>query len=252
VTTDATGRGATLYPAIDLRGGRCVRLQQGSVERETVYREDPFAVAEEFVKGGAEWIHVVDLDAAFGEGSNRALVLELARRVPARVQAGGGYRSEHDLEEAMAGSVARVIIGTAALESPELVRRAVSRWGAERIAVGLDARGRRPAVRGWREESTGDLFDLARGLADLGVATFLYTDISRDGMMEGPNLPMSIELAESSGADVLVSGGVSSIEDIDAVRVSAAAHYGIAGVVVGRAIYEGRIDVKEAVLRLRG
>lgn len=245
-------RGIDLFPAIDLRRGRCVRLERGEADRETAYGDDPREVAAGFAAAGATWVHVVDLDAAFGDGSNRALIRELAAGSGLRVQTGGGLRSEVDLEEVLGAGAARAVIGTAAIEDPELVRRAVERWGAERIAVGLDARGRRPAVRGWTEESSRDLFDLGRSLADLGVRTFIYTDIDRDGMMMGPNLPLSIELAESSGAQVIVSGGIRGVEDVEAVAEAARSGAPLSGVITGKAIYEGRLDVAEAVQRIRG
>ena len=241
-----------LLPAIDLRRGRCVRLEQGLAERETVYDADPLSRARTFVAEGAEWIHVVDLDAAFGDGSNRKLIAQLATDSRARVQTGGGLRKLEDLEEVLDSEVARVVIGTAAIENPELAGEAVRRWGAERIVVGLDARGRTPAIRGWREDSDSDLFDLGLRLAELGVQTFLYTDISRDGMMEGPNLPMSIELSQHTGADVLVSGGVGSMQDINAIREAHKLHHGIVGVVVGKAIYEGKVGVRDALATLKG
>jgi phosphoribosylformimino-5-aminoimidazole carboxamide ribotide isomerase len=250
--TDVARREIVLYPAIDLRGGRCVRLEQGEAERETIYDHDPLRVAADFARDGVEWIHVVDLDAAFGEGSNRGTIVEVARECGVRVQTGGGIRSEADLEEVLQGSVARAVIGTAAIERPDLVGAAVRRWGPERIAVGLDARGRTPAVRGWREESGEDLFDLASRLTELGVTTFVYTDISRDGMFSGPNVEMAGELAASTGAEVIVSGGVGRPRDLDAVREAGEANPGIAGVIVGKAIYEGRITVADAVRRLRG
>lgn len=242
----------TLFPAIDLRRGRCVRLEQGAAERETVYNSDPFQVAEEFARAGAEWIHLVDLDAAFGEGSNRELIRQLAESVPLRIQTGGGLRSEADLEEVLGGPIGRAVIGTAAIENPELVRRAVQRWGAERIAVGIDARGRRPAVRGWREESEVDLFDLGRSLAALGVRTLIYTDIERDGMLAGPNLETSAELAERTGVEVVVSGGIGGPADLRALAAAAEQQPGIVGVIAGKAIYEGRIDLQEALEALRG
>jgi phosphoribosylformimino-5-aminoimidazole carboxamide ribotide isomerase len=244
-------RALTLFPAIDLRRGRCVRLEQGASDRETLYATDPFQVAEDFARQGAEWVHVVDLDAAFGEGSNRELIRRLAESAPLKVQTGGGLRSEADLEEVLEGPVQRAVIGTAAVENPELVARAVERWGADRIAVGLDARGRQPAVRGWREGSGADLFDLARSLTDLGVRTLIYTDIDRDGMLSGPNLDTAAELARRSGAEIVVSGGVGRTEDLNEI-VAAAAHSAIVGVIVGKAIYEGRVDVASALQLLRG
>jgi phosphoribosylformimino-5-aminoimidazole carboxamide ribotide isomerase len=245
-------RPVTLFPAIDLRGGRCVRLEQGSPDRQTVYSSDPLDVAQTFARYGAEWIHVVDLDAAFGEGTNRRLIVDLAGASGIKIQTGGGLRTIDDLEEVLDGPVARAVIGTAAIEKPDLVRESIARWGPDRIAVGIDARDRRPAVRGWREDSSEDLFDLALRLAHSGVATFIYTDISRDGVFAGPNLQVSAELADRTGADVIVSGGVGTIEHLDAVAETAREHTGITGVIVGKAIYEKRITVADALRRLKG
>jgi len=236
-----------LYPAIDLRRGRCVRLEKGRADRETVYGGDPHGVAAGFVAAGARWIHVVDLDAAFGDGSNRALIRDLAASAGARVQTGGGLRSEADLAEVLESGAARAVIGTAAIENPALVRAAVERWGAERIAIGLDARGRRPAARGWTEESGTDLFDLARSLVDLGVRTIIHTDIERDGMMMGPNLELSAELAAHAGAEVIVSGGMRGMKDVHAVAAAAREGRGIAGAIIGKAIYEGALDLRAAL-----
>lgn len=236
-----------LYPAIDLRRGRCVRLEKGRADRETVYGGDPHGVAAGFVAAGARWIHVVDLDAAFGDGSNRALIRDLASSLDVRVQTGGGLRSEADLDEVLASGVARAVIGTAAIEDPELVRRAVARWGPERIAVGLDARERKPAARGWLEESGTDLFDLAGTLVEAGVRTFIHTDIERDGMMMGPNLSLSAELAAHSGAEVIVSGGMRGMQDVEAVAAAAREGRRIAGAVMGKAIYEGALDLRAAL-----
>lgn len=250
-TTEAGAGGVTLFPAIDLRRGRCVRLEQGAADRETAYSSDPFEVAAEFARQGAEWVHVVDLDAAFGEGSNQELIRRLADSVPLRVQSGGGLRSEADLERVLDGPVRRAVIGTAAVENPDLVARAVARWGEDRIAVGLDARGRRPAVRGWREESGEDLFTLAASLVAKGVKTLIYTDIERDGMLAGPNLPAAADLARESGAEVVISGGVGGLPDLEAIARAGRDHPGIVGVIVGKALYEGHIDVAGALARLR-
>jgi phosphoribosylformimino-5-aminoimidazole carboxamide ribotide isomerase len=240
-----------LYPAIDLRRGRCVRLEKGEASRETVYGDDPLAVARSFVEAGAEWVHVVDLDAAFGTGSNRALIRELVGATPLRVQTGGGLRSDADLAEVLGTGAARAVIGTAAIEDPDLVRRAVERWGADRIAVGLDARGRRPAARGWTEESGTDLFDLAASLVALGARTIIHTDIERDGMLSGPNLALSAALAAASGAEVIVSGGMSGMADVESAADASSEGRGIAGAIIGKALYEGRIDLAEAVRRAR-
>jgi phosphoribosylformimino-5-aminoimidazole carboxamide ribotide isomerase len=195
---------------------------------------------------------VVDLDAAFGDGSNRALIRRLVAETPLKVQTGGGLRSEDDLAEVLDAGAARAVIGTAAIEDPELVRRAVERFGADRIAVGLDARGRRPAARGWTEESGTDLFDLARRMVELGARTVVHTDIERDGMLMGPNLGLSAALAAESGAEVIVSGGMSGMGDVDAVAAAARERGGIAGAIIGKAIYEGRIGLGEALARARG
>jgi phosphoribosylformimino-5-aminoimidazole carboxamide ribotide isomerase len=237
-----------LYPAIDLRGGRCVRLEKGEASRETVYGDDPLAVARAFAEAGAEWVHVVDLDAAFGTGSNRVHVRPIVGSTPLRVQLGGGLRTIDDIDEALESGASRVVIGTAAIENPELVRRAVDLWGPERIAVGLDARGRRPASRGWTEESGTDLFDLASSMVALGARTLVHTDIERDGMLSGPNLALSSALAEASGAEVIVSGGMSGLDDVEAAAGAA----GIAGAIIGKALYEGRIALAEALRRARG
>jgi phosphoribosylformimino-5-aminoimidazole carboxamide ribotide isomerase len=240
----------TLYPAIDLRGGRCVRLEQGEASRETVYGGDPAAVARGFAAAGAQWVHVVDLDAAFGTGSNRALIREIVAAAPLRVQTGGGLRTEDDLAEVLDAGAARAVIGTAAIEDPGLVAAAVGRWGAERIAVGLDARGRRPAARGWTEESGADLFDLAKSLVGLGARTIVHTDIDRDGMLMGPNLELSAELARESGAEVIVSGGVRGADDVEAAARAHREGRGIAGAIVGKALYEGRLDLADAFRRI--
>jgi phosphoribosylformimino-5-aminoimidazole carboxamide ribotide isomerase len=236
-----------VYPAIDVRGGRCVRLEKGRADRETVYGGDPVRVAADFAAAGARWIHVVDLDAAFGEGSNRGIIRDIASLPGVRVQTGGGLRSEADLHEVLSAGAARAVIGTAAVENPALVQAAVERWDAARISVGLDARGRTPAVRGWTADAEEDLFALGARMAALGVRTLIHTDIDRDGMMEGPNLDLSAELARVSGVEVIVSGGVRGVEDVRAGADAARAGRGIAGVIAGKAVYEGRLDVAAAV-----
>lgn len=231
-----------LFPAMDLRRGRCVRLEQGAAG-EPVNRTDPFRIAEGFARAGAEWIHIVDLDAAFGEGSNRALVAELARAVSVRVQMGGGLRSEADLEEVLDGPIERAVVGTAAVERPGLAGWAVARWGPERIAVGLDARGREPVARCPGAVSNGDVVDLARMFAAEGVRTLIYTDVDRDGMLAGPNLDLAAELADSSGVEVVISGGVGDAADLEAIAAAARERPGIVGAIVGRTMYESRLNL---------
>lgn len=232
-----------LFPAIDLRRGRVVRLSQGEAHRETVYGDDPLAIAERFVAEGAAWIHLVDLDRAFGEGDNAALVgrviAGLGDRL--RVQAGGGFRTLEAVERMLELGAARVVIGTAAVRSPELVPAALARAGAERLAVGIDARAGIVAIRGWREQSGERVDDLARRVIGEGIRTLVYTDVARDGMLEGPDVAGAAAL-RALGAEVIASGGIATLDDVRRVRDA-----GLAGAIVGRAIYEGRFTVREAV-----
>jgi len=232
-----------LFPAIDLRRGRVVRLSQGEAHRETVYGDDPLAIAERFAAEGAAWIHLVDLDRAFGEGDNAALVgrviAGLGDRL--RVQAGGGFRTLEAVERMLELGAARVVIGTAAVRSPELVPAALARVGAERLAVGIDARGGIVAIRGWREQSGERVDDLARRVIGEGIRTLVYTDVARDGMLEGPDVAGAAAL-RALGAEVIASGGIATLDDVRRVRDA-----GLAGAIVGRAIYEGRFTVREAV-----
>jgi phosphoribosylformimino-5-aminoimidazole carboxamide ribotide isomerase len=226
-----------LFPAIDLRGGRVVRLQQGDYDQETVYGDDPVAVARAFEAAGAPWIHVVDLDAARRAGSNRAVVVDVAHAVSVPVQTGGGVRDGSLLDE----GVARVVVGSAAVEDPELVRRLASEY-PDRVAVGLDHRDGEVRVRGWEQGSGRNLLDLVEELALPGVGAFVITDISRDAMLGGPDVKGLTTVRQRTAVPVIASGGVGSIADITALRDT-----GVAGVIVGKAIYEKRFTVEEAV-----
>lgn len=232
-----------LYPAIDLRHGRVVRLSQGEADRETVYEHDPVAVAERFAAAGAAWVHVVDLDRAFGEGDNSDCVAAIVRAVGARlrVQVGGGFRSLERIDEVLGRGAARVVIGTAAVLQPELLPAAVARAGAERLAVGIDARDGVVAVRGWREMGSERADALAGRVIAQGVTTIIYTDIGRDGMLGGPDVEGASAL-QRLGARVIASGGVATLDDLRAVRQA-----GLAGAIVGRALYERRFTAEDAV-----
>ncbi len=232
-----------LYPAIDIRGGRVVRLSQGEAARQQVYGHDPVAVARRFVDDGAEWLHVVDLDRAFAEGDNLGTIRDIVSSVGSRVriQLGGGLRSLDVLRAALDLGVARVVVGTAAALDPEFVPAAVAAGGRERVAVGVDARDGLVAVRGWTETSTMTPKDLVRRAVRAGVATVIYTDISRDGMLQGPDLDGAVEL-QHAGGRVIASGGIATL---DHVRATCAA--GLAGAIVGRALYEGRFDLAAAL-----
>ena len=230
-----------LYPAVDVQGGRVVRLRQGAADQATVFGDDPVAVAAGFARAGARWVHFVDLDRAFGRGDNRELARRLLAAASVLVQVGGGLRSEDAIDEMLAWGAARVVIGTKAATDPALVDRLLARHGAARLAVGIDARNGQVAVRGWTE-----VFDLTAGaLAERvraqGARTVIYTDVARDGMLAGPDIAGARALA-ALGLDVIASGGVASLDDLRGVRAA-----GLAGAIVGRALYEGRFTLPEAL-----
>ena len=235
-----------IYPAIDLRDGRCVRLVEGDFSRETVFDADPAAVARRWAEAGAEWLHVVDLDGAVaGRPVNLAAIETIRAAVDIPIQLGGGLRSLDNLEDAFSAGISRTILGTVALEIPELVAAAVERWG-EAIAVGLDARDGKLATRGWLDQSDALAVDVAKALEDVGVRHFIFTDIRRDGTLTGPNLESLGELISAINADVIASGGVGRLADIEAAREA-----GAAGAIVGRALYDGRVDLAEAIALAR-
>jgi phosphoribosylformimino-5-aminoimidazole carboxamide ribotide isomerase len=234
-----------LIPAIDIQGGRCVRLRRGDFSDETVFGDDPVAMAERWVAEGARFLHVVDLDGA-REGSPRnfALVRAIADAVPIAVQTGGGLRTEADLEAVADSAVAKAVLGTSAVEDADLVARALALLGRARLIVAVDAEDGFVKTKGWVERTQVRAADLAKRLASQGVSEILYTDICRDGMMQRANVQGIRELAESSGLEVLASGGVTDLEDLRALK--GLQPYGVTGVIVGRALYEGRFTVAEA------
>lgn len=237
----------TLYPAIDIRDGKAVRLTQGRADAETVYDADPVAVARRFADAGAQWLHVVDLDAAFdGEPRNRHLIADLVEAVGIPVQASGGVRSMADLDASIGYGASRVVIGTMALEEPSFVAAAVAAHG-DAVAVGLDADGTTLKARGWTTES-GDLFGALHRFTLMGVARFVFTDISRDGMLTGPNTERLAQVADATTARVTASGGVSSLEDLRALR---AAHARVDAAIVGKALYAERFTLSEALEAVR-
>jgi phosphoribosylformimino-5-aminoimidazole carboxamide ribotide isomerase len=239
-----------LYPAIDLRGGRVVQLTQGDFGRERVHGDDPVAVARAFVDAGARWIHTVDLDAArTGEPVNRSLVAAIAQAVDVPVQAGGGVRSAEAARALADAGVARVVMGTAALEDPDLVATIASR---QPVALGLDIRGREVAVRGWAEGSGIDWTEALRRLADAGAEAVVVTQIEVEGLMGGPDALGLAEVLAATELSVIASGGVGALADLVALDAIEADGRRLAGAIVGTAIYEGRVDVAEAVSALRG
>jgi phosphoribosylformimino-5-aminoimidazole carboxamide ribotide isomerase len=236
-----------IYPAIDLRNGKVVRLKEGDPTRLTSYSDDPSEVARRWIRMDAKWLHVVNLDGAFGErdSSNDAAltsILDIAKEFNVQVQFGGGLRSVRAIEQVLDFEVGRVVLGTIAIESPGIVAEALAHFGAERIAVGIDARDGLVRVRGWKDNSGISANELALQMRDLGLRTVIFTDIRRDGLGSGLNIAATRTLADISGLDVIASGGVDTIEDVLAARDAK-----LAGVIIGRAIYEGSLDLQEAL-----
>jgi phosphoribosylformimino-5-aminoimidazole carboxamide ribotide isomerase len=241
----------TLYPAIDLKDGKCVRLRRGAMDDVTVYSADPAAQARAWQNVGFAWLHVVDLDGAFaGKPVNDAAVAAICAAVTIPVQLGGGIRDMAKIDAWLAAGIRRVILGSAAVNNGALVRKAC-RAHPGRIAVGIDARDGKVATEGWAKTSSIDARDLARSFEDAGVAAIIYTDIGRDGMLSGLNLAQTVALSTAVAVPVIASGGVSGPQDLIDLR-TAAAGTGIEGVVVGRAFYDGRIDPRHALALLSG
>ncbi|WP_294928890.1 1-(5-phosphoribosyl)-5-[(5-phosphoribosylamino)methylideneamino]imidazole-4-carboxamide isomerase [uncultured Paracoccus sp.] len=235
-----------LYPAIDLKDGNCVRLLRGEMEAATVFGTDPAAQARAFQDAGAQWLHLVDLNGAFaGRPVNGGAVEAILDAITVPAQLGGGIRDMATIEGWIERGLARVILGTVAVENPALVTEAALAFPGK-IAVGIDARAGRVATRGWAEETDVMATDLARRFEDAGVAAIIYTDIDRDGAMEGPNIPATEALARAVNIPVIASGGVSSLADLRALRATGA----ISGAISGRALYDGAIDLAEALREL--
>lgn len=240
----------TIFPAIDLKGGQVVRLAEGDMARATVYGDDPAAQALNFADAGADWLHMVDLDGAFaGRSVNGDAVAGVIAAFPGKVQLGGGIRTIEAVDRWIGLGVERVVIGTAALTDPDLVRTA-ARAHPGRVVVGVDARDGMVATHGWADVSDVTVTDLARRFEDAGVAALLFTDVGRDGLLKGCNVDATTALARAAGIPVIASGGVAGIEDIHALKPHVAD--GIEGVITGRALYDGRLDLAEAIRVARG
>ncbi len=236
-----------LYPAIDLKDGQAVRLVKGEMDQATVFNDDPAAQAMAFVEAGCEWLHLVDLNGAFaGEPVNATPVEAILERTKVPAQLGGGIRDMATIERWIDKGLARVILGTVAVENPDLVREAAAAFPGK-VAVGLDARNGMVATRGWAEETDQNVTDLARRFEDAGIAAIIYTDINRDGAMKGPNVEATAALARAVSIPVIASGGVSSLNDIIALRDCGAS---LNGAISGRALYDGALDLKEALAAL--
>lgn len=238
-----------IFPAIDLRRGKCVRLLKGDPNQQTIYADDPAAMAELFVEAGAEWLHVVNLDGAFddatGTTQNIEAIQAILDRVDIPLQVGGGIRSIENIEHLLNLGVTRVILGTMAVERPRQILDVIARFGANQIVIGIDAQNGKVASHGWRNISDVSAIELGRQMQSLGVSHVVYTDIDRDGTLTGINLAASRTMAEKTGLRIIISGGVASLEDVH--QAKGMAHEGIEGLIIGRALYTQTIDLTEAI-----
>jgi phosphoribosylformimino-5-aminoimidazole carboxamide ribotide isomerase len=240
----------TIYPAIDMRGGKCVRLIQGDYNQETVYGDSPFDMAKSFADQGADWIHMVDLDGAKeGVRINDSYVIKAAKELGARVQIGGGIRTEQDIAHYLDNGVERVILGSTAVSDPAFTKEMIMKYG-KHVAIGIDAKDGKVATHGWLQTSETLAIDLGKLLADAGAETFIVTDIATDGMLSGPNVNGIVAMAKATGKNVIASGGISSLDDLITLKEYEA--QGVAGAIIGKAIYTNRFTVKEAVEKVRG
>ncbi|HEO8421409.1 1-(5-phosphoribosyl)-5-[(5-phosphoribosylamino)methylideneamino]imidazole-4-carboxamide isomerase [Niallia sp. FSL W8-0635] len=238
----------TLYPAIDMRGGKCVRLLQGDYEKETIYGDSPFDMAKSFVEQGASWIHMVDLDGAKdGRRVNDQFVIDAAKKLGAQVQIGGGIRQEGDIVHYLENGVTRVIIGSIAVSNPEFAMEMIRKYG-KGIAIGIDAKNGFVATHGWLSTSEVKAVELGKRFADAGAETFIFTDIATDGMLSGPNVDAIEEMAMITKKEVIASGGVSSIEDLNRLKEIHAK--GVGGAIIGKALYERRFTLEEALAQM--
>ncbi|WP_167956366.1 1-(5-phosphoribosyl)-5-[(5-phosphoribosylamino)methylideneamino]imidazole-4-carboxamide isomerase [Anaerosporobacter faecicola] len=232
-----------LYPAIDIRNGQCVRLRQGQFHDQEIYSNSPVKVAMQWEDMGATFIHLVDLDGALhGHGVNEDVIKEITNAVSIPVQVGGGIRTIKDIENKMNLGVNRVIIGTKAVENPVFIKEAINTFGRDRIVVGIDAKNGMVAIEGWEKVSNYNAVTLAMNMKELGVKTIVYTDIAKDGMLQGPNIECTKEMVEATELEIIASGGVSSLKDLESVN-----QIHVHGAIIGKALYENRIQLDEAI-----
>lgn len=233
-----------IYPAIDIKNGQCVRLKQGRFDDMTIYGDDPMKVAENWVKSGASYLHVVDLDGARqGTSYNQIVLQKMTESFSIPVQTGGGIRSMRDIEEKLSLGISRVVLGTVAVKNPELVAEAVKVYG-EKIAVGIDAMNGRVAIQGWEEVSQISAIDLCKKMVKFGVKTIVYTDISKDGMMTGPNIEATKEIIKETGVKIIASGGIATIMDLENLEA-----IGAHGTIIGKALYQGELKLSNVIQR---
>lgn len=234
-----------LYPAIDIKDGKCVRLKKGLFDEVTVYSDEPWEIAKEFERAGAKFIHNVDLDGALkGRSVNAEVIKKIVNSVSIPVQLGGGIRTLENIQEVLDLGIYRAIIGTKAVQNPDFIRQAIERFGADRIVVGVDAKDGLVAIEGWEKVSDQTALGMAMAMKEMGVKTIVYTDISKDGMLSGPNIEQTKLLSDRTGIDIIASGGMSCMQDLENVCEA-----GIHGAIMGKALYEKKIDLREAVLK---
>ena len=235
-----------IFPAIDLKNGKCVRLEQGKFDNVKVFNEDPVAVAKEFEAKGAEYIHLVDLDGAVeGELVNRDVIEKIVKSVKIPCELGGGIRNIERMEELLNLGLARVILGTIAIKNPEITKEAVAKFGGEKVVIGIDAKKGKVAINGWLDVTEKDVVELIKEMESIGVKTVIYTDIEKDGMMQGISLDSVKRILEQTDINMVVSGGVTSVEDIN--HLVDLKNSKIEGVITGKAIYEGKLNLEEAI-----
>lgn len=237
-----------IYPAIDLRGGKVVRLREGDPNRQTVFSDDPLATARQWAADGAAWIHMVNLDGAFASANNNGEILESAAKLPIKIQFAGGLRSLDDIAQVLERGAARVVLGTIAVQQPEIVQQALEHWGAEAISVALDARDGKVTTHGWQSKTSLTPTQFGLQMAALGARHALYTDVNRDGNLGGSNVAGTIALGRATGLQVIASGGVSTIVEIHQLAASGA----VAGAVIGMALYERRLSLTDALAAAEG
>ncbi len=232
-----------IYPAIDLRGGKVVRLKEGDPNQQTTFSHNPLATAQMWIAQGATWIHMVNLDGALAGANDNGKILEQVAQMNVKVQFGGGLRDLADIERVIEQGASRVVLGTTAVKQPEILDRAIERWGAVRICVALDARNGKVVTLGWQQSAEITPVELGRRMAQTGVQYALYTDVSRDGRMQGANIFATVALARETGLSVIASGGVSTIDEIGQLAASGL----VAGTVIGMALYQGRLTLRDAI-----
>lgn len=237
-----------VYPAIDLRGGKVVRLKEGNPNRQTTFSENPVETAKQWIDQGATWLHMVNLDGAFAAANDNGRILQQVAQLGIPVQFGGGLRTMDDISRAIDQGAARVVLGTVAIKQPEIVEQAVQRWGAESICVALDARDGKIATHGWQQVTEVTPVELGKAMAEVGVRHALFTDVSRDGGLTGVNIEATVALGEATHLQVIASGGVSTITELEALRDSGA----VAGAVIGMALYEGKLSLRDALKAVGG